>query len=96
MGRNQALALLRQHKAALVQQFAVSDIAIFGSTARDEASDTSDIDILVRFDGPTTTEGFFGLQFYLEDLFDCRIDLVTDQALRKEFRAHVEQEAIHA
>lgn len=96
MGRDQALTLLQQHKTALLQQFAVTDIAIFGSTARDEASDTSDIDILVRFDGPTTTEGFFGLQFYLEDLFGCSIDLVTDQALREEFRAHVEREAIHA
>ena len=89
------MALLRQHKVALMQQFAVSDIAIFGSLARDEASDTSDIEVLVQFDGPTTPENFFGLQFYLEDLFSCGIDLVADQALRKEFRAHVEQEAIH-
>lgn len=55
-------ALLRRHESALGQQFAVSAIAIFGATARDEASDASDIDVLVRFDGPTTTESFFAAQ----------------------------------
>ena len=55
----------------------------------------SDVDVLVEFDGPATSSRFFGVQFYLEDLFGCAVDLVTDKALRRELRASVERDAIH-
>lgn len=94
MNREQALAFLRDHKAILKQRFGVADIALFGSTARGEAAADSDMDILVRFDGPATSKRYFGLQFYLEDLTGLSIDLVTDKALRPELRPYVEREAI--
>lgn len=95
MKREKALTLLREHKTVLARRFAVADIALFGSTARDVASDVSDIDILVWFDGPVDSKRYFGVLFYLEDLFGCSIDLVTDRALRAELRMHVERDAIH-
>ena len=67
---------------------------MFGSTARDSARADSDIDILVAFDGPATSERYFGVQFYLEDLFGCAVDLVTDKALRAELRPFIESEAV--
>ena len=94
MDKEQALAFLRDHKAILKQRFGVADIALFGSTARGEATAHSDMDILVRFDGPATSKRYFGLQFYLEDLTGISIDLVTDKALRPELCPYVEQEAI--
>jgi len=78
-----------------MQEFGVTDLALFGSTSRDSAGPESDIDILVSFDGPATSSCYFGLQFYLEDLLGTPVDLVTDKALRPELRAYVEQEAIH-
>lgn len=95
MDKEQALAILRDHKTILVQRFGVADIALFGSTARGEAAPDSDLDILVRFDGPATSKCYFGVQFYLEDLMGRPIDLVTDKALRPELRPYVEREAIH-
>ena len=95
MDKEQVLAILRDHKTILVQRFGVADIALFGSTARGEAAPDSDLDILVRFDGPATSKRYFGVQFYLEDLMGCPIDLVTDKALRPELRPYVEREAIH-
>ena len=95
MNKEQALTLLRDHKAVLVQRFGVVDIALFGSTARDEATSDSDMDILIRFDGPATSKRYFGVQFYLEDLTGLPVDLVTDKALRPELRPYVEREAIH-
>jgi len=56
----------------------------------------SDIDILVSFDGPASSRRYFGVQFYLEDLLECPVDLVTDKALRPELRPYVEKDAIHA
>lgn len=78
-----------------MREFGVIDLALFGSVARDEASAHSDIDILVRFDGPSTSKRYFGVQFDLEDLFGRPVDLVTDKALRPELRPTVEREAIH-
>ena len=69
-------------------------LALFGSTVRDDARADSDVDILVAFDGPATSERFFGVQFYLEDMLGRPIDLVTEKALRPELRPHIEREAI--
>jgi hypothetical protein len=95
MRKKQALELLRSHKAELSERFGVIDLALFGSTARNVAGKDSDVDILVSFDGPAVSKRYFGVQFYLEDLFGCAVDLVTDKALRPELRSYVEQEAIH-
>ena len=51
--------------------------------------------MLVAFDGPATSARYFGVQFDLEDLFGCPVDLVTDKALRQELRPFEEKEAIH-
>lgn len=95
MNRTEALNRLRAHRDYLSRAFGVEDIAVFGSMARDDAAAGSDVDILVRFDGPATSERYFGLQFYLEDLLGCSVDLVTDKALRPELRPYVEREAVH-
>lgn len=94
LGRDQVLEALRAHKATLAERFGVISISLFGSVARDQASAGSDLDLLVRFDGPTTSRAYFGVQFYLEDLLGRRVDLVTDKALRAELRPYVEREAI--
>ena len=95
MNRADALKQLKAHKARLSGEFGVEDIAVFDSLARDDAAAGSDIDILVRFDGPATSRRYFGLQFYLEDLLGCSVDLVTDKALRPELRPYIEREAVH-
>ena len=63
--------------------------------ARDTATARSDVDVLVTFDGPATSDRYFGVQFCLEDLFGCPIDLVTEKALRAEPRPFIEKEAVH-
>ena len=95
MNRAQVLHLLSQNKAALADRFGLSSLALFGSTARDTAGPNSDIDILVSFNGPATSDRYFGVQFFLEDLLGRPIDLVTDKALRPELRPFIELEAVH-
>lgn len=94
MKRSETLKLLTQHKPELMRRFGVIDLALFGSTIRDAAGEDSDVDILVAFDGPATSERYFGVQFYLEDLLGRPVDLVTDKALRPELRPYVEREAV--
>jgi len=89
------LALLRAHKRELVDRFGIVGLALFGSSVRDEARATSDVDILVKFEGRADSKRYFGVQFYLEDLLGKPVDLVTDKALRSELRPYVEAEAVH-
>jgi len=93
--RDSLIALIREQLPELEKQFNVADLAIFGSTARGQAREDSDVDVLVQFKGPATSNDYFGLQFYLEDLLDKRIDLVTDKALRAELKPFVEKDALH-
>ena len=95
MTKDEALDLLRAHKATLSERFGVTALALFGSVARNEASAGSDVDILVHFSGPTTSKDYFGTQFYLEDLIGRPVDLATDKAVRPELRPYVEREAMH-
>jgi predicted nucleotidyltransferase len=95
MDRSNAIQLLAQSKPVLAARYGVTRLALFGSTVRDAARSDSDIDVLVSFDGPATSERYFGVQFYLEDLFGNPIDLVTDKALRPELRPFIEKEAVH-
>ena len=95
MNRDEILDKLQSHKQTLAERFGVTGLALFGSFARDQATDGSDVDILVRFDGPATSRTYFGVQFYIEDLLGHPVDLVTEKALRPELRPYVEQEAVH-
>ena len=95
MNRAEVLDQLARNKPTLVARYGVDRLALFGSTVRDAARADSDIDILVAFDGPATSERYFGVQFFLEDLLGRPVDLVTDKALRPELRPFIEREAVH-
>lgn len=95
MNRQRVLKLLSRSKPELQARFGVIRLALFGSIARDTATSGSDIDILVAFDGSATSRRYFGVQFYLEDLFGCPVDLVTENALRPELRPFIERERIN-
>lgn len=94
MDRQALIDLLTAHRPVLAQRFGVTRLALFGSAARGTAGPNSDVDLLVAFDGPATSARYFGLQFYLEDLLHRPIDLVTESALRPQFRPTVERDAI--
>ena len=95
MNREVVLDILRTHKPTLAERFGVMELALFGSFARDEATDKSDIDILVKFDKPATSKTYFGVQFYIEDLLGRPVDLVTEKSLRSELRPYVEREVVN-
>jgi len=95
MNKQRALELLSRSKPELQARFGVTRLALFGSIARDAATSASDVDILVDFDGPATSKRYFGVQFFLEDLFGCPVDLVTEKALRPELRPYIEQERVN-
>ena len=95
MDKQRVLELLSRSKSELQARFGVTMLSLFGSTARDNATSISDVDILVAFDGPATSRRYFGVQFYLDDLLGCPVDLVTEKALRTELRPYIERERVN-
>jgi len=89
---DKAKTALLSHRRQL-SQLGSRHLAIFGSTARNEATKTSDIDILVDFDTKKDLFGFIDLKFYLEDLLSCNVDLVTKQALHPALKKRILSEA---
>ncbi|MEM8721819.1 MAG: nucleotidyltransferase family protein [Cyanobacteria bacterium P01_G01_bin.39] len=77
-----------------IQNFGVCSLALFGSVAVDRATADSDLDFLVEFEGATTFDGYMDLKFFLEDLFNVPVDLVTKRSLKPEISQKVLQEAI--
>jgi hypothetical protein len=94
MGRDEVMAILRKHQEAILG-YGVKSLAIFGSVARDEAKLSSDVDILVEFEGVVTFDCYMDLKFYLEDNLGTKVDLVSRKMLKSQIRENVEQEAIH-
>ena len=94
MQKSKAIQALNLHKATLAKRFGITRLALFGTTARDSAGENSDVDVLVSFDGIATSQRYFGVQFYLEDLLGCPVDLVTEKDLRAELLPYIEREAI--
>ena len=95
MNRQAILDLLHAEAPALRRKYAVKTLAVFGSMARGDDHEGSDVDILVTFEGRTTFDNYFDLKFHLEDAIGRRVDLVTLKALRPEMRPRIEREALH-
>jgi hypothetical protein len=85
--------LLHNHQADL-DQFAVKSLAVFGSVARGEATDRSDIDLLVEFNQPIGLFEFIRLKYFLENLIGSKVDLVTPDALHPALRDSILNEAV--
>jgi uncharacterized protein len=81
---------LRNHEPEIKKRFSVRRIGVFGSVVRGEEKDTSDVDILVEFENPTF-DNFMNLAFFLEDLFQHRVDLVTPNSLSPYIGPYVKQ-----
>jgi uncharacterized protein len=79
-----------------LEAFGVKSIALFGSLARGEAQLESGVDILVEFERAIGLLRFLKLQHRLEELIGRRVDLVTQAALKRQFRDWILKEAIYA
>jgi uncharacterized protein len=91
------LETLRRHKDELRRR-GVAHAAVFGSVARGEATDASDVDVLVDLD-PTRPIGVFayaGIGLFLGDVLGREVDLVDREVLRPRFRAAVLRDAVEA
>ena len=79
----------------LFAQFKIKTLALFGSTARNQATAASDLDFLVEFDADPTLDLYMDLKFFLEDLFEKKVDLVIKTDIKPQIADRVLAEVIH-
>jgi uncharacterized protein len=95
MERQRVLDILAAHRSELQGQFAVKSLALFGSVARDAATETSDVDLLVEFDRPIGLIHLIGTEQQLARWFGVeKVDLVLRRSVIEELRSNILAEAI--
>ncbi len=90
-------AILKEHKAEVVQKYRVREIGIFGSFVRGEQKRRSDVDILVEFDR-RSIPGLIKLcemERYLQKLLRKKVDLVTKNGIRPELKKGILKEVVY-
>lgn len=94
--KEQILETIREHRAEIAR-FGVRRLSLFGSVARGEQSETSDVDILVELEKPLGWE-IVDLRDYLRELLGRKVDLVTRQAVSKKaiLWKSIQKDLIHA
>ena len=94
--KDQILSLLKQQLPYLRRNFRVKSIGIFGSYAREEQTEKSDIDLLVEFEAPVGFFKFIELEDYLSEKLGAKVDPVTPDALKPLIKPQVMEEAVYA
>lgn len=95
MARKEIEEKLKGLKPVLQEKFNVEKIGIFGSYARGEEAEGSDIDILVEFSKPIGWE-FIDLKEYLEIILGREVDLVTTGALKPQIKEQILKEVVYS
>lgn len=92
---NQILAILREKKEYLQKKYPISELGIFGSYARGDFNEKSDIDILVDFDKRIDGFEYIRLAHELEDTFKQKVDVVSRRGIKPRYLPYVEKSLIH-
>ena len=92
--RDEIISILRAALPDLRQCWPIQSLALFGSMARDEATEASDVDLLVEFDKPVALFSFFALEQELEQLVHRQVDLVSRPSLKPFIGQRILAEAV--
>lgn len=95
MDSKEIIVLLKNLNDEVHKKFKAELKGIFGSHARDEAKQNSDIDVLVEFSTGATLFDLAGLGSFLEEKLGRKVDLVSQRAIRKEIKPSIEKDMIY-
>lgn len=92
---SQILKILESQKKELEKKYLISEMGLFGSYARGDYNEYSDIDILVDFDDRIDGFDYIKIAHHLEDAFKQKIDLVSRKGVKAQYIPFVENNLIH-
>jgi predicted nucleotidyltransferase len=98
LDKNEILTVLKNQKSILNEKFHVKEIGLFGSFARGEANEHSDIDFLVVIDAPLEIyrETKEALRKYLKNTFGRNVDLANPKSLKPHYKERILKQAVYA
>jgi len=94
MTQEEIINFLRAHKQEMHERFGVVRIGLFGSYARGEAREDSDIDVAIEMED-YSADGYFGTLHFLEDAFQKRIDLGIESNFKPVLKPYILKEIIY-
>jgi predicted nucleotidyltransferase len=94
MGLNELLKAKREEILRIAARHGAKNVRIFGSVARGEADDKSDVDFLVEMDEKTSLMDHAALQVELEELLGRKVDVAPEDCIRPKMKDRVLKEAI--
>ena len=96
MRRDEVIQILQSHRDELKREFGVRSLALFGSVARDEATETSDVDVLVEFDDRPIGLFHLGHTYeFLRSILRAReLDLVLRRSILEPLKPSILRDAI--
>ena len=97
MNRETILTYLAAHKDEFEERFGIAPLALFGSFARDEAGEASDIDLLIRYSN-SATDAYTNkrsLKMLLEKQFHRSVDLANEKCLKPFVRENILRDAVY-
>ncbi|MDD2366345.1 MAG: nucleotidyltransferase family protein [Desulfuromonadaceae bacterium] len=94
MTREQILDFLKQHKQEMNDRFGVTKIGLFGSYARGEAREDSDVDVAIEL-SRYSADSYFGLLHFLEDSIHLRIDLGIESNFKPIIKPYIMREIVY-
>jgi predicted nucleotidyltransferase len=86
--------VLHARSAELRDRFKVKSLALFGSYARNEQTNDSDLDILVEYFAPVTLFDVVDTELFLGDVLGMKVDLILKKSVHPEIRESVLREAV--
>jgi uncharacterized protein len=86
LSKDEIMQVLASVRGVIEQKYKVKNIGLFGSYARGEQHETSDVDLLVEFFPGASLLDLTGLRFYLEERLHHSVDVVPLKALREELK----------
>ena len=92
---SQIIKILETQKKELEKKYPISEMGLFGSFARGDYNEHSDIDILVDFNGRIDGFDYIKIAHHLEDAFKQKIDLVSRKGIKAKYISYVENNLIH-
>ena len=92
--REEILKSLEDNQGA-IRSLGARSLALFGSCARGQETETSDLDFVVELE-KNSFDSYMDLKDFLEKLFECRVDLVLANSIKPRIRAKILGEAVHA
>ena len=92
--REDIFQILSEVKPQLQQDFSLNSIGVFGSFAKNEYNENSDLDILIETSKPIGWK-LLSLQIYLEKLINIKVDLTTKNALKSQLKDEILNSVIY-